>query len=136
MVQLWALILVFWSQIVMGQDMHSQITREEATEEALRLVLSDSSSPESPLAIVRACFGAKALSDKAARLLLKEQLEKSSTRFSLYTGTEENIPSPEFGEDPEANWIFLLEIPSLSDHYFWIVINKKRERASSVYGFN
>ena len=43
---------------------------------------------------------------------------------------------PEEGERVEQNWIFFLSLPTLSDHLYWVIIDRVGEKEGYVYGFN
>ncbi len=51
-----------------------------------------------------------------------------------------DAPSPPGGERVEDAWIFVLSMPSLSDHVYWAVVPRRRGVSSRVpvhvYGFN
>lgn len=139
------------SQMAIGQDREiplqeltmtlprsTQLSASEAEslelsyQKALDLILSDSRDPESPLALAQTL----GLSKTRQRELLCEHLQRPSTRLRLYLGPESGLPLPDAGEDPRKEWIFLLDMPSFSDHYFWIVIDKSNRERARIYGFN
>ena len=48
----------------------------------------------------------------------------------------EDIYPPEDGEQVAENWIFMLRLPTLSDHLFWAVVDRKGKKETYSYGFN
>ena len=121
-----------------------QVSYPTALVVGLKTIFEDESSPETPLNIALAEIpwstpGKLEIARKAAaQQILREQLDQPSTYLALYTGQETRqvaLP-PELGEDPARSWIFFLSIPSLSDHCYWIVVDKLGQKAAFVYGFN
>jgi hypothetical protein len=43
---------------------------------------------------------------------------------------------PEDGENTRENWIFSLYLPTLSDHVYWVIVDRTAERKTYLYGFN
>ncbi len=43
---------------------------------------------------------------------------------------------PEHRESTHDNWAYFLEMPTLSDHLQWIIIDRTGEKAPYIYGFN
>ncbi len=125
------------------------VSLSKALQSGLIQVLEDMSHDETPLSIAWEAFAAEhSLSSPGAQLpqhlkrgaqnLLRDHLNRESTRLTLYRNRELNpdIFPPEKGESAEENWIFALDIPSLSDHLYWIVVDKQGMSGSYVYGFN
>ncbi|NJL74763.1 MAG: hypothetical protein HC892_06715 [Saprospiraceae bacterium] len=48
---------------------------------------------------------------------------------------EEVLP-PENGERVESNWVFMLSLPTLSDHTFWGIADRTGATPAYNYGFN
>lgn len=48
----------------------------------------------------------------------------------------EDIYPAENGEQVKDNWIFMLRLPTLSDHLFWIIVDRTAIKEPYVYGFN
>jgi hypothetical protein len=48
----------------------------------------------------------------------------------------QELPQPVNEETVAENWIFGLRVPSLSDHYYWCIIDRKGNAAPYNYGFN
>ena len=43
---------------------------------------------------------------------------------------------PEEGEKVDDNWVFFLSLPTLSDHLYWVIVNRNGEKDPYLYGFN
>lgn len=43
---------------------------------------------------------------------------------------------PENGETAADNWVFSLSLSQLSDHLYWVIIDRQGEKEPYVYGFN
>ena len=121
------------------------ISFSQATQIALGLIFESQMQAETPLEIALSevpkepgsWYNSEARK-AAARKLLRAELDRNQTKLALFTGDEapEMALPPEQGEDAKVNWIFSLYIPSLSDHFYWIVIDKEGRRKPSIYGFN
>ncbi len=74
-------------------------------------------------------------SQEAARDLLEKTLNAGDAQLMLIVDAEHGL-QPERGDDLEANYVFSLVIPSLSDEIYWIVMDKTDLNRVSVYGFN
>lgn len=110
---------------------------EGAYRRALVVLLSDARDPESPLALAEALELPPGKSrEDAARALLTEHLQRPSSSIRLCLDRATGLPLPEQEVDFERQWVFLLDMPSFADHYFWIVVDKDEEQAAAVYGFN
>jgi hypothetical protein len=109
-----------------------------------RVLLEDDRDLESPLANARELASQRSNWPKdsakqrlKARQTLKEYFNRESTELVLLEeGIEGRGFAPERGEDLKKNWVFSLTIPSLSDHIYWIVIDREDLRKAYVYGFN
>ncbi|MCX6127503.1 MAG: hypothetical protein NTX25_00375 [Proteobacteria bacterium] len=120
------------------------LSLSQATQGAMSVVFSEHADVESPLNIALSTRNGigQGLSShsmtrvESARQLLKQNLNQSTSQLSLYTGTEESGFPPENGEDIRQNWVFILQIPSLSDHIFWVIVDKSGLKQPYVYGFN
>jgi hypothetical protein len=121
----------------------------EALEQGLHGIFQDRSQAETPLNIAWDALAAeKGLDTSKAELsqseiqalqdLLRDHLNRPTSSLSLYRDdvTTEGVFPPQHGENSKENWIFALEIPSLSDHIYWIVVEREGKRDSYVYGFN
>jgi hypothetical protein len=58
--------------------------------------------------------------------------------LALYLGNTVQGQSypPEQGENAQDNWVFVLHIPSLSDHIYWAIVDRQGKVAPYLYGFN
>ncbi len=121
------------------------ISFSHATQLALSLIFDSQAQAETPLEIALSeipkqpgAWNNSEARKAAAKSLLREELDRSQTRLSLFTGSEapELALPPEQGENAEENWIFSLYIPSLSDHFYWVVVDKQGIKKPYIYGFN
>jgi len=48
----------------------------------------------------------------------------------------EEVYPPEQGERVENNWVFMLSLPTLSDHIFWSIVERSGKNQTYSYGFN
>jgi hypothetical protein len=74
----------------------------------------------------------------AARQFLREQMQDPRTSLALHLGgiiKGQDYP-PEQGESTQDNWIFVLHIPTLSDHLYWVIVDRRGSKAPYLYGFN
>jgi hypothetical protein len=65
-------------------------------------------------------------------------MQSSGTSLALHLGgiiKGQDYP-PEQGESTEDNWIFVLHIPTLSDHLYWVIVDRRGSQAPYLYGFN
>ena len=67
--------------------------------------------------------------------LLMSLLKKDDTIFWLFGKNNPATYPPEQKESLEKNWIFFLKIKVLSDHLFWVIVDRTSGE-SYVYGFN
>lgn len=117
---------------------HDAVTLSQATGLAMAEILDDFEAYESPLNVAVDGETETGEQKDKARRILRQELNQTATTLSLYLGKTvrgENYP-PEMGEDAAANWIFVLRIPSLSDHIYWVVVDKTGDKAPYLYGFN
>lgn len=124
---------------------HNKTPFIRAFRQALDTILTDGKNVESPRNIVKEVYG----------LFLGEVEEveakiQAKIRAHLRLGTLSLLPNidwsdrdkdydfnpPENGETAEDNWIFGLYLPDLSDHFYWIVIDRVQEGEAYIYGFN
>lgn len=112
----------------------------DALEFALDSYLSDGSNPESPLALIPEAM------EKYVGNMSKQDQHKTKLIELINTGgllcmpdiegASEKCFHAEEGESAEKNWIFLLQIPELSDHLFWAIVPKDGKGKVYNYGFN
>ncbi len=124
------------------------ISLSRATHLALGQIFDNYETVESPLSIAAMGWSEttgkylssplKKTQKHAISAYLRTQIQNQKTSLSLFTGTTVQGLSypPEQGEAFDSNWVFVLRIPSLSDHIYWIIVDKKGQRAPYVYGFN
>ena len=104
--------------------------------EAIEAVLTDHEHSESPLQLILQIHQIE-IDDaykwrEEATKILREHLNKGTIR--LWNSNAEDAPPN--GESLQDNWIFHMHLPSLSDHQFWIIVDRSGEREAFVYGFN
>jgi hypothetical protein len=104
----------------------------EAFRRALEAVIANEDSGESPRAIVREFGG-----PDGGPITSKTKLDAAMKRLMAQGGLEllEVGESDEHGSDPEANWIFAVDIETGSDHGFWAIVDR-RTGETTVDGFN
>jgi hypothetical protein len=112
----------------------------DALDLALESFLYDDSDPESPLSIVpREIKSYKGNASKPQQHLEK-LIELINSGGSLcmpdVDGASKSCLHAEEGEGVDKNWIFLLQIPELSDHHFWAIVPKDGKEKVYNYGFN
>ncbi len=112
---------------------------------AVKTILTDGNDQESPRAIVTEVFELFPGEVENA-----EEKIQAKVREFLSTGTLQLLPNldwsnrdedfdfspPENGETADTNWIFSLYLPSLSDHLYWIIIDRSNNGGAYIYGFN
>ncbi|MER3482837.1 MAG: hypothetical protein C4332_06475 [Meiothermus sp.] len=108
----------------------------EAVDAALCSFLEDGEDDESPLALIQADPQTYDLSDEPdqeeIRGAVRNFMNAGDSTFSLIT--PDSPLRPEGGESPEKYWVFLLEMPSLSEHRWWAVVNKNKRSDAYNYG--
>lgn len=118
-------------------DMFSYL---DALDMALESFLSDNSNPESPLGIIPEAMESYRGNESKPKQHLSKLIELINIGGSLcmpdIEGASEKCFYAEEGEDVENNWIFLLQIPELSDHLFWAIVPKDGKEKVYNYGFN
>jgi len=112
----------------------------DALELAIESFLTDGSNPESPLAIVPDAIenykGNVAKSDQQYAKLIELINRGGSLCMPDIERALDSCFYAEEGEDVDKNWIFLLQIPQLSDHLFWAIVPKDGKEKVYNYGFN
>jgi len=119
-----------------------------ATQLALAVILDDFETIEAPLNIAAHGWAStyeqnltgelNADQKEASRRFLREQMQSPKTTFALYLGKTikgQSYP-PEQGESDQDNWVFVLYVPSLSDHLYWVIVDRQGKVAPYLYGFN
>jgi hypothetical protein len=125
-----------------------KFTLSQATQLAMAVILDDFQAIEAPLNIAAHGWasthdeklrGELTLEQKTeARRFLREHMQKSGTSLSLHQGViikGQNYP-PEQGESTQDHWIFVLHVPTLSDHLYWVIVDRHGQKAPYLYGFN
>jgi hypothetical protein len=125
-----------------------KVSVSQATQLALAVIFDDFDGIETPLNIAADGWAAtheKQLTGKLnleekveIRSFLREQMQNPRTTFSLYLGrtVKDQVYPPEQGESLQDNWIFFLSVPTLSDHLYWVIVDRKGQTAPYLYGFN
>jgi hypothetical protein len=114
----------------------------EAAKSANWILFNDKQDPESPMALfIDFAFHELGVpveypaSDKViahAKKMLRGYLKSKNSFYGLVPMDE----GSEGGEDPRENWLFKLSLKEFSDHMFWIVVPREREKLGYIYGFN
>lgn len=108
----------------------------EALEAAITSFIEDGEDEQSPLALIEADPLAYDLSDEPER----EELQNAVRDFmnagdsQLTLITSESPIQPDGGENPDKFWVFLLQMPSLSQHRWWAIVDKNGRRETYNYG--
>jgi hypothetical protein len=139
-----AVTLHFFSKGLCDQinSLENFIDFKKATSVALDSFLTDSSHPESPLALmIDYAFEDLGVEYKTpipsevrthADYLLRIFLNRPSTTLRILPLDE----FPEQGENPQTYWIFHLKMADFSDHSYWSLVHREGFRATYNYGFN
>lgn len=118
-------------------DMYSYL---EALDLAIESFLTDGTYSESPLGIVPTAMKAYKGNASKPQQHLDKLIDLINSGGSLcmpdIEGASEKCFHAEEGESVEKNWIFLLQIPGLSDHLFWAIVPKDGKEKVYNYGFN
>lgn len=102
---------------------HSPLPGAEALKIALQVILHDTHTLRCPMSIV------------GSRDELLNALNRHSAKLYLVSEGNDDL-KPQWGEKVEHNWIFCLYLPHISDHLYFVVIDRRGARAPYVYGFN
>ena len=104
--------------------------------------MNDNSDIESPLEIVRHAYEEKYKNymkyplsyDNLIRSkwMLRHYLNNNETSISIGN----DVLPPEYGESVEDNWVFNINISGLSDHLYWVIVDKTGKNKTYNYGFN
>jgi len=101
----------------------STLPGAEALKIALQIILHDTQTPKSPMSIA------------GSRDALLNALNIKGAKLYLVSEGNDDL-KPQWGEKVEHNWIFCLYLPHLSDHLYFVVIDRRGLRDPYVYGFN
>lgn len=108
----------------------------EALEAAITSFIEDGDDDQSPLGLIGADPSAYDLSDEPE----PEELQNAVRDFmnagdsQLTLITPESPLQPDGGENPNKYWVFLLQMPSLSEHRWWAIVDKNGCRNTYNYG--
>ena len=125
-----------------------KVSVSQATQLAMAVIFDNFDAMEAPLTIAadgwasthtQRLSGTLTRDQKAAaRLFLREQMQNPETSLALHLGgiiKGQDYP-PEQGESTQDNWIFVLRVPTLSDHLYWVIVDRSGSKAPYLYGFN
>ncbi len=129
------------------QNFNNSLSFMEALQRAILSLLNDANDVESPRALTMEVFGLDPATDPTAAGQIDEKLRQylNTGRIGLLPEYDpndeaswENLPYniPENRESVSANWIFVCSLPDLSDHIFWVIVDRAGEMAAYNYGFN
>lgn len=108
----------------------------EALEAAIRSFIEDGEDDESPLGLIEADPSAYDLSDEPdtdeLQNAVKDFMNAGDSQITLIT--PESPLQPDGGENPQKFWIFLLEMPTLSEHRWWAIVDKNGRNETYNYG--
>lgn len=108
----------------------------EALEAAICSFIEDSDDDQSPLAMIGADPSAYDLSDEPSadelQNAVRDFMNAGDSQMSLVT--PESSFQPDGGESPQKFWIFLLEMPTLSQHRWWAIVDKNARNEAYNYG--
>jgi hypothetical protein len=108
----------------------------EALEAAITSFVEDGEDDQSPLGLIEADPSAYDLSDEPDH----EELQNAVRDFmnagdsQLTLITPESPVQPDGGENPSKFWVFLLQMPSLSEHRWWAIVDKNGRHDTYNYG--
>jgi hypothetical protein len=125
-----------------------KVSVSKATQLALAVILDSFDAIEAPLNIAAhgwaSTHGQRLSGDltvdqkTAARAFLRKEMQASQTSLALHLGgivKGQDYP-PEQGESTRDNWIFVLHVPTLSDHLYWVIVDRRGQNEPYIYGFN
>lgn len=112
---------------------------------ALNVLLSSGDDQESPRSIIINVYelfpGEVNRADELIQSRLREHLIDAALELLPNVDWRDrdqdfDFNPPENGESATENWVFSLYIPSLSDHLYWMVVDRAGEKEPYIYGFN
>jgi hypothetical protein len=108
----------------------------EALEAAICSFIEDSDDHESPLGMIEADPSAYDLSDEPdadeLQNAVRDFMNAGDSQLSLIT--PDSPHQPDGGESPHRFWVFLLEMPTLSEHRWWAIVDKNGRNQTYNYG--
>ena len=109
----------------------NEVDFEEALRSAMNGFIFNGDDVESPKALIMNDFY---VNENEAEDMVVTFLNDTDSYIELVPFTDE-YPA-EHGELLQENWIFYLNIPDLSDHLYWAIVDRSGELPVYVYGFN
>jgi hypothetical protein len=108
----------------------------EALEAAITSFIEDGEDDQSPFGLIKADPAAYDLSEEPdtdeLQNAVRDFMNAGDSQLTLIT--PESPIQPDGGENPQKFWIFLLEMPSLSEHRWWAVVDKNGRNETYNYG--
>ncbi|MCS7058287.1 MAG: hypothetical protein NZ849_01505 [Meiothermus sp.] len=108
----------------------------EALEAAIRSFIEDGSDEQSPLGLIEADPSAYDLSEEPdleeLQSAVRDFMNAGDSQLTLIT--PESPLQPDGGESPEKFWVFLLQMPTLSEHRWWAIVDKNGRNETYNYG--
>jgi hypothetical protein len=115
-----------------GKDYPSAVSFGDAVKAALGSFLGDASDPESPLALMANVPADNYCHRADPKRAIRCFLDSHDATLGILTEGE----SAQHGEKVDANWIFTLSLPQVSDHGHWAVVDRTGKVKVYNYGFN
>ncbi|MBX2873482.1 MAG: hypothetical protein KTR30_15320 [Saprospiraceae bacterium] len=124
---------------------HNQVSFIKALRLALETLLTDGEDAEAPRSIIINVYelfpGEVDRAEELIQSRLREHLMDASLQLLPnmdWTDRDQDFDfnPPENGESAADSWIFGLYMPSLSDHFYWIIVDRTGGASPYVYGFN
>lgn len=107
----------------------------EALEAAICSFIEDSDDGQGPLGMIEADPSAYGLSGEPdtdeLQSAVREFMNAGDSQISLITPS--SPLQPDGGESPQKFWIFLLEMPTLSEHRWWAIVDKNARNETYNY---
>lgn len=124
---------------------HNKVSFIAALRTAMETLLMDGDDAESPRSLIINIYELFPTEVDRAEERIQARLREHLIDASLqllpnvdWTDRDQDFDfnPPEQGESAENNWIFGLYLPSLSDHFYWIIVDRAGEASPYIYGFN
>ena len=108
----------------------------DALELALVSFIEDGEDDQSPLGLIADDPDSYDLTDDPdadeLAMIVKDYMNAGNSTLQLIT--PESGIRPDGGESLEKFWVFLLQMPELSEHNFWAVVSRTGRREAYNYG--
>ncbi len=108
----------------------------EALEKAITSFVEDGGDPESPLGMIQADPVAYDLFSEPdtdqLQLAVKDFINAGDSTLTLIT--PDSPVRPDGGENLAKFWVFLLQMPTLSQHHWWGIVEKNGRKEAYNYG--